>query len=93
MPADCATSEREAHALLSTPTVTVSDVYCRGSLRSAGSEEAATVTQLVFPYRGAYVRHLGSDEAVAEANQVLFFNAGDGYRVSHPVRGAMRASP
>jgi AraC-like DNA-binding protein len=33
------------------------------------------------------VRHLGRDEAVAEANQVLFFNAGDGYRVSHPVRG------
>ena len=30
--------------------------------------------QLVFPYRGVYVRHLGSDQAVAEANQVLFFN-------------------
>ena len=41
----------------------------------------------MFPYRGAYVRHLGRDEAVAEANQVLFFNAGEGYRVSHPVPG------
>ena len=33
--------------------------------------------QLVFPYRGVYVRHVGDDEAVAEANQVLFFNAGE----------------
>jgi hypothetical protein len=41
----------------------------------------------VFPYRGVYVRHLGLDQAVAEANQVLFFNAGEGYRVSHPVPG------
>jgi AraC-like DNA-binding protein len=41
----------------------------------------------VFPYRGVYVRHLGRDDAVAEANQVLFFNAGESYRVSHPVEG------
>ena len=40
-----------------------------------------------FPYRGVYVRHLGRDQAVAEANQVLFFNATEGYRVSHPVPG------
>ena len=33
------------------------------------------------------MRHLGHDEAVAEANQVLFFNAAEEYRVSHPVRG------
>ncbi len=41
----------------------------------------------MFPYRGAYVRHLGGDETVAEANQILFFNAGEGYRISHPVEG------
>jgi AraC family transcriptional regulator len=74
-------------SLLGTPTVTVRDVGCRGSLREQSAEEHATVTQLVFPYRGTYVRHLGREEAVAEANQVLFFNAGEGYRVSHPVPG------
>jgi len=41
----------------------------------------------VVSYRGVYVRHLGHDQAVAEANQVLFFNAAEGYRVSHPVPG------
>ncbi|HET9317942.1 MAG TPA: AraC family transcriptional regulator [Vicinamibacteria bacterium] len=73
--------------LLDTPTVIVRDVYCRGRLRHRGDAERATLTQLVFPYRGTYVRHLGDDEAVAEANQVLFFNAGESYRVSHPLAG------
>jgi AraC family transcriptional regulator len=50
-------------------------------------EEFAAVTQLVFPYRGVYVRHVGQDQAVGEANQVLFFNAGEGYCVSHPIAG------
>ena len=45
------------------------------------------VTQLVFPYRGIYVRRVGHDQAVAEVNQVLFFNAAEAYRVSHPVGG------
>jgi AraC family transcriptional regulator len=33
------------------------------------------------------MRHLGNDQAVAEANQVIFFNAAEGYRISHPVPG------
>src|SRR5580658_2343801 len=80
-------SEFAAQSLLQTPTVTIRDVYCRGSHRQLSSEECAASTQLVFPYRGVYVRHLGHDQAVAEANQVLFFNAREGYRVSHPVPG------
>jgi AraC-like DNA-binding protein len=80
-------SEITARTLLSTPIVAVCDVCCQGLCRHKSAEEFATATHLVFPYRGAYVRHLGQDEAVAEANQVLFFNRNDGYRVSHPVRG------
>jgi len=60
---------------------------CPGSLRDRAAEEYTISTQLVFPYRGVYVRHVGDDQAVAEANQVLFFNAFEGYRVSHPVHG------
>ena len=85
MPA--AVSEFAVKTLLSTPIVSVRDVCCRGLCRHKSAEEFATATHLVFPYRGAYVRHLGQDEAVAEANQVLFFNANDGYQVSHPIRG------
>ena len=80
-------SEFTVQSLLKTPSVRVRDVYCRGSCRHQSAEECAGTTQLVFPYRGVYVRHMGRDEAVAEANQVLFFNAGEPYRVSHPVPG------
>jgi len=79
--------EFRVNTLLSTPTVTVSDIVCSGACRHKSDEECATETHLVFPYRGVYVRHIGRDDAVAEANQVLFFNAWDAYRVSHPVAG------
>jgi AraC family transcriptional regulator len=74
-------------SLLRSPTVTIRDTYCRGTCRHQSTEECTTTTQLVFPYRGVYVRHVGQDQAVAEANQVLFFNAFEGYRISHPVPG------
>src|SRR5437667_117863 len=79
--------EFTVQSLLTTPCVAVQDVGCSGGHRHSDAEEHASATHLVFPYRGAFVRHLGRDEAVAEANQVLFFNAFEGYRVSHPVPG------
>jgi AraC-like DNA-binding protein len=80
-------SEFHVQSLLSSSTVRISETYCRGSCRHQSPEECTASTQLVFPFRGVYVRHLGNDQAVAEANQVLFFNAMEGYRVSHPVAG------
>lgn len=80
-------TEFAVQPLLDTRTVMIRDVRCRGSHPQESAEECATATQLVFPYRGVYVRHLGDDQAVGDANQVLFFNAGEGYRVSHPVPG------
>jgi AraC family transcriptional regulator len=76
-----------AECLLRSPTVVIRDMYCRGTCRHQSAEECTTTTQLVFPYRGVYVRHVGHDQAVGEANQVLFFNAFEGYRISHPVPG------
>src|SRR6267143_1104885 len=80
-------SEFVVQSLLKTPTVAIRDTYCQGSCRHQTAEECTATTQLVFPYRGVYVRHLENDQAVAEANQVLFFNATEGYRISHPVPG------
>jgi AraC-like DNA-binding protein len=74
-------------SLLKTPLVAIRDVRCAGRCRHLSDEESTNTTHLVFPYRGLYIRHLGHDDAVAESSQVLFFNAYDGYRVSHPVPG------
>ncbi|MBI3677333.1 MAG: helix-turn-helix transcriptional regulator [Proteobacteria bacterium] len=80
-------AEFQITQLLATPTVRIRDVRCEGSRRHMGAEERAVRTYLVYPYRGIYVRHVGVDDSVAEPNQVLYFNAGESYRVSHPIAG------
>jgi AraC family transcriptional regulator len=77
----------EISRLLDTQTVAVRNVRCGGTCRHRSAEECAAATHLVFPYRGVYLRHVGSDQAVADANHVLFFNAAEGYQVSHPIQG------
>ncbi|WP_266157464.1 helix-turn-helix domain-containing protein [Dyella silvatica] len=64
--------EFEISRLLDTDTVTVRNVRCNGLCRHRSAEECAAATQLVFPYRGVYM---------------LFFNADEGYQISHPVDG------
>jgi AraC-like DNA-binding protein len=72
---------------LDTATANVRDIVCSGGCRHASAVECAQTTYLVFPYRGVYVRHVGRNDSVAEGNQVLFFNQGEEYRISHPVEG------
>jgi AraC-like DNA-binding protein len=86
-PLDSPGKEFTVDRLLDSGTVAVRHVDCRGSCRHRTPEECASHTQFVFPYRGLYLRHVGTDLAVADANHVLFFNEGQGYQVSHPVTG------
>jgi len=86
-PIDTPTKEFTVDRLLESGTVSVRHVDCRGTCRHRSSEECASYTHFVFPYRGVYLRHVGNDQTVADANHVLFFNAGQGYQVSHPVTG------
>ena len=72
---------------MTSDTVAVWDVMCPGVRRNQSDEEHAAATHLVFPYHGAYVHHVGRSATVAEANQVIFINEGEPYRVSHPVDG------
>jgi AraC-like DNA-binding protein len=80
-------SKFEVDYLLDTNTAALRNIRCSGACRHRSAEECASTTHLVFPYRGVYMRHAGSDQAVADANHVLFFNAGQGYQVSHPIAG------
>ncbi|PDT21027.1 helix-turn-helix domain-containing protein [Rhizobium hidalgonense] len=73
--------------LLKTKMVTIRDIVCNGACRHKSDEECAHKTSLVYPHRGVFMRHVGRNDTVAEANQVLFFNAGQSYRISHPIEG------
>jgi len=80
-------TELSIKLLLDTATASVRDVVCDGSCRHRSRSECAESTFLVFPYRGVYVRHVGRKDCVAESNQVVFFNKGEEYCISHPVGG------
>ncbi|TGQ92340.1 AraC family transcriptional regulator [Mesorhizobium sp. M8A.F.Ca.ET.208.01.1.1] len=80
-------SQFTVQPLLDTGTVRVRDVVCGGECRHRSDEECTAATHLVFPYRGVFVRHVGRNDAVAEANQLLFFNEAEPYQVSHPIEG------
>ncbi len=86
-PLDTLSPEFSVGHLLDSAVVGVRRVDCRGTCRHRSAEECASLTHLVFPYRGVYLRHVGGDLAVADANHVLFFNQEQGYQVSHPVKG------
>ncbi|BCG78458.1 hypothetical protein MesoLj113b_20000 [Mesorhizobium sp. 113-3-3] len=82
-----AMSQFKVQLLLDTGIVKVRDVVCSGECRHRSDEECTSATHLVFPYRGVFVRHVGRNDAVAEANQLLFFNEAEPYQVSHPIEG------
>jgi AraC family transcriptional regulator len=74
--------------LFASPLVTISDWCCRGTESHFGEEEESSGYVLVFPRTGLYVeRRAGNDRVVADPSRVLFFNAGETYRVAHPVSG------
>jgi len=86
-PLDTPGKDFTVNRLLDSGLVAVRGVDCRGTCQHRSAEECASHTHFVFPYRGVYLRHVGSDQAVADANHVLFFNQEQGYQVSHPVTG------
>ena len=64
--------------------VSVTDVCCRPSTCRLSDEEQTATPEIVFPRTGVFVKHMGNQQVVADANHVLFFNANEIYRVSHP---------
>src|SRR5205085_10692494 len=80
-------SQLQSHARYRSSLVSITDIRCRPSTPRSSGEEQATAHELVFPRAGVFVKHVGHRQAVADPNHVLFFNAGEPYRVSHPVPG------
>jgi AraC-like DNA-binding protein len=71
--------------LFRSPVVSIRDVRCRPVDAGCGSEEWTPEPAVVFPRSGVFVRHVGRRQVVATPNDVLFFSAGEPYRVSHPL--------
>jgi AraC-like DNA-binding protein len=73
-----------SRTLLDSPLVRIRDVQCfacRG--RHLGVPECDSVSQIVIPYRGSFVRRVGARAIPADVNQALFFNSAEEYRIDH----------
>jgi len=59
-----------------------------GAISAGGSVKGYSDRfQVAFPYRGMLVWHVGRDDVVGDANQVLFVASGESYRLSNPLSG------
>lgn len=65
-------------------SVQIYDVCCRPHDFARGREECTGVDQIVFPRHGSFERETRGERALADLNQVLFFNAHEPYRIAHP---------
>jgi len=72
------------HALHGSGSVSVYDVRCRPRDKQRGPEERPLTHQIVFPRSGVFEFESRGEKLIADANQVLFFNRGQGYHVAHP---------
>ena len=65
----------------------VETLTCISGNRAAAGEGFSSDFQVCLPYRGLFVWHVGSDDVVGDANQVLFVTGGETYRLTEPVPG------
>jgi AraC-like DNA-binding protein len=63
----------------------VENLRCDGVRRCTRLEDFSPEFQVCLPYRGILVWHVGRDEVVGDANQVLFVTGGESYRISGPL--------
>jgi AraC family transcriptional regulator len=67
--------------------ISVVDFRCHAHVEPLGSEEPNPTHSIVFVRRGAFGRSHEDEALIADPNQVLFFNATQPYRYSHPIPG------
>jgi AraC-like DNA-binding protein len=78
---------RTRHLLLRSLGVSLLDFRCRAHAGPPGPEEPNETHGIVFVRKGVFRRTVAGQTLVADANHVLFFNAGEPYRYDHPLPG------
>ena len=78
--------------LYDSPDLLIHDYLCQHSTAVAGREEFSGRHEIAFPRTGLYVKHVGRERVLADPNQILFFNRGEAYRISHPLEGGDRST-
>ena len=72
--------------MLQSSVALVENLESVGVRTTLPSEEYSPVFQVCLPYRGVFVWHVGHDDVVGDANQVLFVAGGEAFYVRQPRR-------
>ena len=67
--------------------ISVLDFRCRAHVEAEGPEEPNPTHSIVLVRKGVFRRTRQRETLLADANHVLFFNAAEPYRYSHPLPG------
>jgi AraC-like DNA-binding protein len=62
----------------------IESLHWRESSALRSAEDFSPEFQVCLPYSGLFVWHVGHDDVIADANQVLFVRAGEAFRLSEP---------
>jgi AraC family transcriptional regulator len=76
--------------IFESPLGSVDHLECVNRDRRKSPEGFSPEFQICLPYDGLFVWHVGNDDVVAEANQVLFVSGGEAFQVSQPIGGRYR---
>jgi AraC family transcriptional regulator len=78
---------RTRRTLVEALGISVVEIRCRAHVEPLGREEPNPTHGIVLVRKGVFRRKWKGETLVADANHVLFFNAGEPYRYSHPLPG------
>lgn len=67
--------------LFSSRTGLVERVECPAPVRGVTPEKYSADFQVAFPYRGAFMWHVGGEAVVSDPNQVIFVRGGEPFRI------------
>jgi len=70
--------------LLRSSLALVEDLRSSGMSPRRSNEQYSAEFQVCLPYRGIFVWHVGNDDVVGDANQVLFVAGGESFSLSQP---------
>src|SRR5262245_39871053 len=68
--------------IFESPLAAVDDLRSANGDRKSQPEGFSADFQVCLPYRGLFVWHVGGDDVVGDANQVLFVTGGEAFCVS-----------
>jgi len=71
-------------SLYDSPIFNVDDYRCRRSRGGPAAEERSDTNNIVLMRHGAFCKHFGRRNVIADVNQAVFFSKDSTYRVSHP---------